>query len=680
MRKFLMFMMAGALVYVAVGCGNDKPGPTDGEVTCTQNSDCAEGYICRDGRCIERPNCTDLDEDGYCDEREGCATCDDCNDNRADIHPGAIEDCDGADNDCDGLTDEDCPCDPGETRACGTDVGMCQKGEQSCEGGQWSACLGGVQPAAEEDCGDSLDNDCNGSVNEGCACNQGDSRPCGSDLGECTQGVQSCVEEDGEWHWSGCQGGTRPEDEDCEDGLDNDCDGSVDNGCPCDESQQDRRPCGLNTGICYAGIQHCIHGEWGPCEDAIMPEDERCDGLDNDCDMLTDEGCDCIDGLFEACGTDIGDCQIGTRTCQDGKWTGCEGEVGPIAELCDSRDNDCDGDIDEDFPDLRDTCEAGQGLCRARGIMVCAADKLATVCNAVPGQGFPESCDQLDNDCDGLTDEDFPGVGDVCSIGQGECFATGNTECDPAGGIRCNAAVIAPEQEICDDLDNDCDGFTDENFPFKTLPCTAGVGECFVQGHYICNPADRSETICDATPPAGNPEDCNGRDDDCDGRTDEDWSQACSNACGDGWQFCAAGQVTTCSARQPETEVCDYFDNDCDGSTDEDFPDVGTACEAGVGGCRSLGYKICDPSNNNRTICNAVAGTPQDEGPADTCIDGVDNDCDGDTDGSDDECNCRRMAMKDMIPLHFVTGGLGVVIFTRRRRKRDRNAMKGGGS
>ena len=299
MRKLFLVMMANVLVHAVSGCGNDVPGTTDGEVVCTEDSDCLDGYICRNGQCIEKSACTDLDGDGYCDEREGCATCDDCNDNRADIHPGATEACDGADNDCDGLTDEDCPCDTGETRPCGTDVGVCEKGEQTCQDGQWSDCQGGVQPAADEDCDDSLDNDCNGAVNEGCACEEGESRSCGSDLGECTPGVQSCVEEDGEWHWSGCSGGTPPEDEVCDDGLDNDCDGSVDNGCPCDESLQDRRPCGLNTGICFPGVQHCIHGEWGPCQDATMPEDERCDGLDNDCDMITDEGCDCIDGIFE---------------------------------------------------------------------------------------------------------------------------------------------------------------------------------------------------------------------------------------------------------------------------------------------------------------------------------------------------------------------------------------------
>jgi hypothetical protein len=686
MRKLLLVMMAGVLVYAVAGCGNDTPGPTDGEVVCTQNSDCLEGYICRNGQCIEKAACTDLDGDGYCDAREGCDICDDCNDNRADIHPGAEESCDGADNDCDGLTDEDCPCDTGETRPCGTDVGMCEKGEQSCQDGQWSECQGGVQPAAEEDCDDSLDNDCNGAVNEGCVCEEGESRSCGSDLGECTPGVQSCVEEDGEWHWSGCSGGTPPEDEVCDDGLDNDCDGSVDNGCPCDESLQDRRPCGLNTGICFPGVQHCLHGEWGPCQDATMPEDERCDGLDNDCDMLTDEGCDCIDGIFESCGTDVGDCRMGTRTCVNGKWTACEGEVGPITELCDSRDNDCDGDFDEDFLDLRQPCEAGLGICRVRGIFLCTQDKLAVECSATAGQGYPELCDQLDNDCDGETDEDFAGLGEVCSIGQGACFSSGITECDPSGGVRCSAPVIPPAPtELCDDIDNDCDGLTDENFPRRGLPCTAGIGECFVQGTYICK-TDGSATECDAVIPPGDPETCDGKDNDCDGETDEyeETTQICTTACGSGVQVCTGGVYGPCSARQPTAEVCDYFDNNCNGQTDEGFPDVGTNCEAGVGGCRSLGYKICDPNDPNRTICNAVAGTPQLEGLSyeDTCYDGVDNDCDNNTDADDSECEgCGGgQSMRNLIPLNFVTGTLGIVIFSRRKRKRDRGAKKGGQS
>ncbi len=649
---------------ISAGCGSSIVGSDDAQPRCNSSSDCAAGYVCRDGECIVVPDCTDLDHDGFCDVREGCVECTDCNDNRPDIFPGADENCDGADNDCDGDTDEGCPCNNGEEKPCGTEVGICSKGISSCSDGQWGECHGGRQPENEENCTDDLDNDCNGAINDGCPCNQDDSRSCGSSLGECTPGVQNCVDEGGEWHWSGCQGGTPSIDEVCDDGLDNDCDGSVDNGCPCDA---DKRPCGLNVGICYAGIQNCHQGTWGACEGAGMPEDETCDGLDNDCDHLTDEGCECLDGVFESCGDDTGECRVGTRTCAKGHWGPCQGAQGPVNELCDGKDNDCDGQIDEDFLDLLEGCQVGLGVCARPGVMVCTPDGSTTECSQKqPGQGFAEACDGLDNDCDGETDEDFPGVGTTCSKGQGPCYAEGVMVCSPGGGnLVCNAEDIPPSAELCDGIDNNCDLNVDENFPYVGLPCSVGVGECFTQGHYVCS-ADGTQQVCDAVAPAGSAEDCDGLDNDCDGRTDEDWIEPCTGPCGDtGYRICVLGSPSQCYAHQPETEICDYYDNNCDGNTDEGFSGLGNNCEAGQGGCLSRGYIVCT-DNGTGTRCNAVAGRPQTE----ACNDGVDNDCDNDTDGDDSDCSCRNLAMKDLAPLHLVGGGLGMVVFGRRRKRR----------
>jgi hypothetical protein len=677
-RSVLCWFVPFVLVLLT-GCGSEVANNPDGEIQCQGNEDCSPGYICRDNQCIVQPNCTDLDRDGYCDVREGCAECVDCNDNRSDIYPGAEEACDGADNDCDGDVDEGCPCNSGEVKPCGTDVGICKKGTATCENGQWGECDGGVQPEAEA-CDDDVDNDCNGSINDGCPCLQGDTRACGSSLGECTQGVQECLESGGEWLWGECTGGTPPQDEVCEDGLDNDCDGSLDNGCECEDGT---RPCGLNVGICHAGIQHCRYGEWLTCEGARMPEDETCDGLDNDCDHLTDEGCECLDGEFESCGDDTGECRVGTRTCQNGHWGPCVGAQGPVAELCDSKDNDCDTDIDEDFPDLLQGCAVGLGICARPGVMICSADKTHTECSQTqPGTGFDELCDGLDNDCDGETDENFPGVGEPCSRGDPAtlCYSEGVMVCGQGGGDPvCNAVEIPPEEELCDGIDNNCNGEDDENFPHVGLPCYAGVGECFTQGHYACLP-DGSDAVCDAVPPSGSAEDCNGLDDDCDGRTDEDWVESCVGPCGDtGYRICVGGTPSQCYARQPTTEICDYFDNNCDGSTDEGFSNLGNTCQNGQGACLSLGYYVCNASGSG-TICNAVAGRPQNEGPEDTCIDGIDNDCDTDTDGSDDDCSCKNVSMKDLLPLQIVGGGLGMVIIRRRKKKKSANEEQGGGS
>ncbi len=228
MRTIFFAWLAAGLVWATSGCGGDSQSVPDADLSCDGHQDCLEeGYICNDGQCVEACRGTDFDGDGYCDDREGF---DDCNDNRADIHPGADELCDGVDNDCDAVTDEDCPCAMGDEEPCGIDTGICRKGTRACQGGQWGECRGSTEPEEEENCDDDLDNDCNGSVNDGCACAGDGTRSCGSDLGECTEGVQTCGEIDGEWLWSGCQGGNPPVDEVCGDDLDNDCEGAIDLG------------------------------------------------------------------------------------------------------------------------------------------------------------------------------------------------------------------------------------------------------------------------------------------------------------------------------------------------------------------------------------------------------------------------------------------------------------------
>ncbi len=133
---------------------------------------------------------------------------------------------------------------------------------------------------------------------------------------------------------------------------------------------------------------------------------ERCDGRDDDCDGQTDEiGCDCVDDTVEPCGPSEGVCEPGTRRCVDGRWTDCEGGVGPAEELCNGLDDDCDGQTDEDYGvGLR--CFAGLGACRREGVMVCSEDGLGIRCDAEPGEpAAQEACDGLDDDCDGLVDE-----------------------------------------------------------------------------------------------------------------------------------------------------------------------------------------------------------------------------------------------------------------------------------
>ncbi|HCX24245.1 MAG TPA: hypothetical protein DHN29_20150, partial [Cytophagales bacterium] len=144
---------------------------------------------------------------------------------------------------------------------------------------------------------------------------------------------------------------------------------------------------------------------------------------------------------------------------------------------------------------------------------------------------LPEVCNDADDDCDGIVDEDIPidTCMNQCGLGDLLCI-NGENVCDGD----------EPQEEICDYLDNDCDGEIDEN---------------------VRNVCDE----CGVVPP----EKCDGIDNDCDGSVDEDiTSPLCENECGIGDLLCIDG-VETCVGKMPEEEVCNNIDDDCDGVIDE---------------------------------------------------------------------------------------------------------------
>ena len=155
----------------------------------------------------------------------------------------------------------------------------------------------------------------------------------------------------------------------------------------------------------------------------------------------------------------------------------------------------------------------------------------------------PEVCDLVDNDCDGQTDED---------IGIKLC----ENECGPGDGICIDGEIVcfgnSPGEEICDYVDNDCDGEIDEG----------------------------QRNDCDECGPLP-VEECNGIDDDCDGSTDEDLVEPCSTICEDGLTYCVNGNWSTCTAQIPTEEICDGLDNDCDGDIDEGLECLCTLADVG---------------------------------------------------------------------------------------------------
>lgn len=144
-------------------------------------------------------------------------------------------------------------------------------------------------------------------------------------------------------------------------------------------------------------------------------------------------------------GTDLTSLDIRVTTLE----SGCT----PSTEVCDGIDNDCNGQVDENFPTLGNTCVAGIGVCGMQGFLVCNIAQDDVECNATAGSPVTEVCDGLDNDCDGQVDNGVLTLATSC----GSC------------GIDCTAISTVNAADSCDSsgtpvCDFTCDaGFIDQN-------------------------------------------------------------------------------------------------------------------------------------------------------------------------------------------------------------------------
>ncbi len=625
---------------------------------CDDGQPCPEGYDCQpaaggDMRCIyslglcpcsawaiaevASTSCSNDSEAGSCEGERVC-TVDGLS--ACSAPTPAAESCNGADDDCDGTADEDLTgpdCSVSNAHGTCTGTEECLAGKLFCS----------AQEPAPEAC-DGLDNNCDGTVDEGYPdtdkdglkdCMETDKDDDGAPDGEDNcPAIQNPEQEDFDLDGDGdacdldddndlvadgkdnCPLAPNPLQEDIDkDGTGDACDVDKDgdgipqglDNCPSlfNPGQQDTDADG--TGDACDGD---ADGDSDPDGNDCAPENpaifhgakEECDGADNDCDSEVDEGFpdSDADGLMDCVDPDDdNDGDLDATDCEPLSPTVFHG----AQEACDGIDNNCVKGADEGFPDFdldgdKDCVDADDDNDLDADATDCAPQDPAVFHSAVEG------CDGVDDDCDGMVDDGF---GDQ-QCGLGQCVHS-VPKCQDGALVFCNPFAGATA-EACDGQDNDCDGAADEELGMVSC----GFGSCF---HEVPACENGKPSSCD--PKAGAvPEACDGQDNDCDGLIDEGLgTTSCGlGVCGHSVPNCLDGKPQTCDPMQgAQEETCNGTDDDCDGSTDE-----------------GLGTTTCGAGACAHTVDNCAGGKPLMcdplQGALDEACNGTDDDCDGQVD------------------------------------------------
>ncbi len=647
---------------------------------------------CQDkGTTIEEEDISDIDSSVIDNDGDGYTSDEDCDDNNSLVSPGAVEICDGVDNNCDGQIDEGVSttyyADSDDDGFGDNDLSV-----EACDQASGYVPIAndcndddaGTYPGAPEAC-DKEDNDCDGEIDEDTVDTwyaDGDGDGYGDEAvytSDCNPGSgyvanrSDCDDSDSSVHPGA--------DETCDE-LDEDCDGEIDED-PVDAStwyydadddlygdpDLSEVACDRPSGY-RANDRDCDDSN----EDINPGADEICDEVDNDCDGQTDEGLTTT-WYADADGDGYGDPDSTTTSCEqpsgyvadDSDCDDADADINPGAEeVCDGIDNDCDGQGDGlatwyadgdgdgygDASTTLDTCDEPSGYV--------TDDTDCDDTDATVYPSAPELCDGQDNDCDGEIDEDETWYADDDGDGYGDPDDTVE-DCEaPSGyvadGTDCDdddAGINPGAEEICDGADTDCDGtgdttttwYEDDDGDDFGDP-DSSIEDCEEPTGYVSDNTDCDDTDENINPDA--PEICDGLDNDCDGDVDEDETWY-ADADGDGYGD-ASTTVTDCeqpsgyvdndddcddedaSINPAALEQCDGLDNDCDGSADES--EVWYADDDGDGfGDPDSTAKDCEAPSGyvvDDTDCDDTDASINPD--AEEVCDGVDNNCDGEVD------------------------------------------------